>query len=79
MSGKAGHSRAFLALSSRMTHYRCPLCLDDVRPQIDERGVHCPLCAGTDPRYTVTVDQQSTRSGFHWVAELSPTSDATKQ
>ncbi len=69
---KAGHQRAFAALARKIEHYRCPTCLDDVRPRIDAQGVHCPLCASTDRRYVVTVEQVATRSGFHWVARLDP-------
>lgn len=73
MKAKAGHARAYAALAASLTHYRCPACLDDVSPRVDADGLHCPLCAATDSRRAVIVEQVATKSGFRWVARLAGT------
>jgi hypothetical protein len=70
---KAGHARAFAALSRTLVHYRCPQCLLDVRtPDVDEAGVHCPYCGNVDGRRAVTLEQRPIAGGFRWVARLDP-------
>lgn len=69
---KAGHLRAYAALSATIARHRCPACLLDVRcPPVDEGGLHCPYCGHVDSRRAVVVEKTPTRSGFRWVARLA--------
>jgi hypothetical protein len=68
---KAGHRRAFARARWYITHWRCPQCLEDVRPSVYATGLTCPHCGGVDPRYHVSLKAVPSRAGFWWKAEIT--------